>query len=70
MLYWMIVYPAGDRTRLCIAQVWSYERGEYALASERYFENTNEGKEECREYMIKLADKHDLDYSGKKWTLD
>jgi hypothetical protein len=34
---WMVVYPAGDRARLDVAMVGSWERSDYDLASRETF---------------------------------
>lgn len=66
MLYWMVIFPCGDRGRLDIAQVRSYEKSDWALASRREFDS----ERECRDYMLELAEKHDLGYPGKQSYLD
>lgn len=67
MLNYMVVYPKGDRTRLSVAQVLDYEQSDWALASMQKF---GYDKQACREYMIELAEKHNLDYDGKQHLLD
>lgn len=47
-----------------------YERSDWALASERQFDNTWEGEQEARAYMVELAERHGLDYKGKQYLLD
>lgn len=66
MLEWRIIYPRGDRTRLGIAQVWSYEEDEWDIASSKSWEDTYEGEQEAREHMEYLAKKHGLKYPGDK----
>jgi hypothetical protein len=70
MLEWRVIYPRGNRNRLDIAQVWSYERDDWALASQMSWENTTEGEQQAREYMEELAERHKLDYPGKQHYLD
>jgi hypothetical protein len=60
MLYYMVVYPRGDRQRLIVAQVRSYEMSDWDLASKRQFDD----EDECREYMQELAVKNGLFNSG------
>ena len=71
-MYYMIVYPSGDRSKLSVQQVRDYERNEWALASRELFDNTEEGKKEAQEYAAELAKKHNLryDYPGKQDYLD
>ena len=66
MLRWRIIYPSGDRTRLNIAQVQSYEEDEWDIASSMYWENTYEGEQEAREHMEYLAEKHSLECPNSK----
>lgn len=70
MLYYMIVYPRGDRTRLAVCQVRDYEKSEWALASRREFENTSDGEREANEYMRELASEYGLSYKGQQHYLD
>jgi hypothetical protein len=66
MLFWMVIYPMGNRKVLDIAQVRDYEKSDWDLASQREFEEENE----CKEYMIKLANRNSLRYSGDTAYLD
>lgn len=55
-LAYMIVYPRGDRTKLCVVQVYSYEQNDWDLASlERFYD-----RDEAETYMDELATKHGL----------
>ena len=51
MLYWMVIYPRGNRNILDIAQVRDYEKSDWDLASQREFDD----EEECKEYMIESS---------------
>lgn len=66
MLYWMVIYPRGNRHCLDIAQVRDYEKSDWDLASRREFED----EDECRDYMIELAERHNLRYAGSRAYLD
>lgn len=70
MLYYMIVYPSGDRSRLCVRQVRDYEKSDWALASRQEFPNTDEGEQEANEYMRELASRNGLSYEGQQHYLD
>lgn len=59
-MFWAVIYPKGDRSRLSCAQVVDYERDEWALASREEFPDTDEGKRACHLYMLELAKKHGL----------
>lgn len=59
---WMIVYPAGNRSWLAIAQVRDYQKSEWDLASPREFEF----EYDARDYMIELADRLELRYEGQR----
>lgn len=58
MLDYMIIYPRGDRSRLCVAQVRDYQRDEWDLASRMTFAE----REDAEIYMVELAERHGLDY--------
>lgn len=60
----MIVYPRGNRNRLSVVQVVDYEKNEWALASRREFENTEQGKAAAIEYMVELAERHGLEFDA------
>lgn len=62
----MVIYPNGNRNCLDIAQVRDYEKSDWDLASRREFDD----KQECKEYMIELADCHNLRYVGDTAYLD
>lgn len=49
-----IVYPRGDRSKLCVAHIRDYEASDYDLASREYFDTEDEAKQ----YMRELAMKH------------
>lgn len=66
MLYWMVIYPRGNRKTLDIAQVRDYEKSDWDLASQREFDD----EDECRDYMKELADRHNLRYDGDTAYLD
>jgi hypothetical protein len=63
MQKWRVIYPQGDRTRLDIALVFYYEEDDWDLASHREFPYEQEN--ECREYMVELAKRNNLNHSGK-----
>ena len=66
MLSWMVIYPSGNRNYLDIAQVRDYEKSDWDLASKREFDD----EEECREYMVQLAQENSLRYPGGNAYLD
>lgn len=66
MASWMIVYADRKRKELSYTQIGEFEKSEWDLASTKEFETP----EECEEYMIELADKHNLYCSGGKKYLD
>jgi len=66
MLSWRVIYPSGNRRKLSIAQVRDYEADDWDLASRREFDD----EEECRQYMIELAEDHGLEYEGQHKFLD
>lgn len=66
MLSWMVIYPNGNRKYLDIAQVRDYEKADWDLASRREFDD----EDECHDYMVELAEKHGLRYSGGRAYLD
>ena len=63
---WMVIYPCGNRKRLDIAQVRDYQKDEWDLASQQTFLF----EYDARDYMIELADRHNLRYEGQKAYLD
>jgi hypothetical protein len=56
-LYWIIVEPGGDRSRLTVAEMGdgtSYEEADYALASRQRFRD----EQEANDYCAQLAREH------------
>jgi hypothetical protein len=66
MMSWRVIYPCGDRRRLAIAQVRDYEESDWDIASRQEFSD----EEECREYMVTLAEDNNLEYEGQQRYLD
>lgn len=69
MMY-MICYPRGDKTKLAIAHVVDGEKRDWALASKRSYDYTDNGLKEAQEYMKELAEKHGLEYENDDFFLD
>ena len=63
---YMVIYPRGDRKTLSYVYVEEYERADWDLASLQEFDTGSE----CREYMIKLADRYGLRRPGDTAYLD
>lgn len=60
-----IIFPHGDRTRLCVTSLTSYmyyEKGDYSVASRHEWKN----KLEAIEYAKNLAMLNGLIYEGDK----
>lgn len=60
-LYYYIVYPSGDRSKLTVVELLEackYELSDYAVASRKEFTD----KDEAVEYARKLATENDLIY--------
>jgi hypothetical protein len=55
-----VVYPGGDRTKLAVADIWSYEADEYALASRKIFYDEHA----ANKYARKLAHDNKLKFEG------
>lgn len=54
---YIVIYPAGDRSRLSIAEIWDgLEIDQYDLASRHKFRD----EDEARKYCIDLAKQHGL----------
>lgn len=64
MLYWRIIFPKGDRSRLDMAQVYDFEDDDYTLASRNKF--GEDEQVQCYEYMIELAKKNNLTFRPKR----
>jgi hypothetical protein len=59
-LYWIIIYPKGDRTKLSVAELCdgtSYEESDYDMASRKHFRDEQMANVYCR----KLAKENGLD---------
>jgi hypothetical protein len=61
---WIIVYPAGDRSKLTVALAWSYEEDEYDMASRRSWAYDEES--EAIEYAADLAKRNNLMFRGQR----
>ena len=57
-----IVFPRGDRKKLTVAWVLSYEEDEYCFASRECFSD----EDEAEKRMIELAEHHGLEHDGSK----
>lgn len=60
-----IVYPRGDKTKLCIVNIDNaclYEIHDYAVASRKEFQDDD--KEEVIDYAKNLAQRHNLKLSS------
>lgn len=57
-----IVFPGGNRKKLTVAWVLSYEEDEYCFASREYFDDEIEAEQR----MIELADQHGLEHDAAK----
>lgn len=55
---WILVFPAGDRTRLSMALAFDYEEKDFLKASRKSWDWGD--KDFAVAYGIKLADKHNL----------
>jgi len=58
-LYWIIVYPCGDRTKLSVAGMCdgtSYEESDYDIASSKRFRDKALAEDHC----TVLAERHGL----------
>lgn len=65
-LAYMIVYPRGDRSRLCVAHVYWWEESEYDIASLKRFDDYHE----AHVYMGCLVKKHGLNNQSEQKLLD
>lgn len=55
-LYWIIVYPVGDRTKVTVAEMCDatdYEENDYSLASRKRFRSKQMAIAYCRELAVK-----------------
>lgn len=63
MLYYIIVYPRGDRSKLCVAQARDYEiNTDWAVASRERFNNDHDGLKAACTYARELAKTNSLQY--------
>jgi len=63
MSNWHIVYPCGDRTKLCVVEICEgleYELADYAVASRKSFPS----EDEAVKYARALAETHGLVFEG------
>lgn len=61
MKYYFIIFPYGDRTKLCVletTEAMKYEINEWALASRKEFTD----KDIAVAYAKELARKHNIEY--------
>ena len=70
-LYWIVVYPRGDRSKLAVAEMCDatdYEEHDYAIASRKRFRDEAMAAQYCRE----LAAQHGLkaELEGNQGVLD
>ena len=63
---YIIVFPRGDKTRLCVAYTQTYEYCDYDRASRKEFDD----EEEAVAYGKQLAREHGLVYEGSDGFLD
>lgn len=59
-MFYMVIYPRGDRTKLDVGHVVDYERDDWSLASRIEFDS----EAEAAVHALTLARKFDLDYVG------
>lgn len=62
MMWWRVIFPKGDRSRLDIAEVSDDEEDDWCIASRKSF---NE-EFAAHEYMVILAKQNNLTYSSKR----
>ena len=59
MIYFPI-YPRSNKDQIDIGHDFPWDMDDYSLASRETFDE----KEDCIDYCIKLAEKHNKDYVG------
>lgn len=64
-LNYKIVYPRGDRTKLVVAQVYTWEEDEWDIASSQSFDD----REEAEQHMQTLAKQHNLNCTPRPTQL-
>jgi hypothetical protein len=55
-----IVFPRGDKTKLCFGIGFDYERDDWSLASRQDFSYDEDGIQQALEYGRQLANSHNL----------